>query len=208
MKQAERAKTNPSSEVQLPAFPAADLPDLVVQFEVDGQPFVSEVEGRIGSVADVLLRRDFAALRMQKGFDELISLGSVQGLQHFWYQVETVRRLLRDFRGRVLLADEVGLGKTIEACLALKEYWMRGLVSKALILTPASLVGQWVDELTTKFGLAVVAAEGGKVSPDHEILGPAAHRGGVASARPSARLPGPPHRHRVQTSSSSTRRTS
>jgi quercetin dioxygenase-like cupin family protein len=50
----------------------------------------------------------------------------------------------------VLLADEVGLGKTIEACLALKEYWIRGLVSKALILTPPSLVGQWVDELTSK----------------------------------------------------------
>jgi superfamily II DNA or RNA helicase len=169
VKQAERVKTNPPSDVQLPAFPAADLPDLSVQFEVDGQPFLSDIDGRIGSVADVLLRRDFAALRMQKGFDELISMGAVQGLEHFWYQLETVRRLLRDFRGRVLLADEVGLGKTIEACLALKEYWMRGLVSKALILTPASLVGQWVDELTTKFGLAVVAAEGGRVAPGHEI---------------------------------------
>src|SRR5207247_6090032 len=58
--------------------------------------------------------------------------------------------------------------KTIEACLALKEYWVRGLVSKALILTPASLVGQWVDELTSKFGLAAVSAEGGKVSPDDD----------------------------------------
>jgi SNF2 family DNA or RNA helicase len=46
---------------------------------------------------------------------------------------------------------------------------MRGLVSKALILTPPSLVGQWVDELTSKFGLAVVVAESGKVAPDDDF---------------------------------------
>lgn len=93
----------------------------------------------------------------------------MHGLEHFWYQLETVRRVLRDFRGRVLLADEVGLGKTIEACLALKEYWMRGLVSKALILTPPSLVSQWVDELTSKFDLAAATAETGKVGPDDDL---------------------------------------
>jgi SNF2 family DNA or RNA helicase len=155
--------------VLLPVFPTVSLPDLALHFEVDGHRLLSDTGQSIGPIADVLLRRDFAALRLQKGFDELISIGSVQGLEHFWYQLETVRRLLRDFRGRVLLADEVGLGKTIEACLALKEYWMRGLVSKALILTPASLVGQWVDELTSKFGLAAVTAEAGKVTPDHDV---------------------------------------
>jgi superfamily II DNA or RNA helicase len=156
-------------EVDLPAFPALTLQELAVDFEVDGQAFVSGIDERIGSAIDVRLRRDYAALRLQKGFDELISIGSVRGLEHFWYQFETVRRLLRDFRGRVLLADEVGLGKTIEACLALKEYWMRGLVAKALILTPPSLVGQWADELTSKFGLAAAVAESGKVTPNDDF---------------------------------------
>ena len=41
--------------------------------------------------------------------------------------------------GKAILADEVGLGKTIEAGLILKEYLIRGLVKKALILAPASL---------------------------------------------------------------------
>jgi SNF2 family DNA or RNA helicase len=100
-----------------------------------------------------VLRRRYAELRLQKGFDELLSPGASRDLTHFRHQLETVRRILRDFRGRVLLADEVGLGKTIEACLALKEYWMRGLVRKALVLTPTSLVGQWVDELTSRFAL-------------------------------------------------------
>ncbi|MBI3050205.1 MAG: DEAD/DEAH box helicase family protein [Acidobacteria bacterium] len=153
----------------LPAFPALRLQDVVLQFDVDGRSLVSDAATRLGSAADVLLRRDYAELRLQKGFDELLSIASVHGLEHFWYQLETVRRVLRDFRGRVLLADEVGLGKTIEACLALKEYWMRGLVSKALILTPPSLVGQWVDELTSKFDLAAATAEPGKVGPDDDL---------------------------------------
>jgi superfamily II DNA or RNA helicase len=153
----------------LPPFPAVSLPDLALQFDVDGQSLVSDTATHLGSFADVLLRRDYAELRLQKGFDELVSMASVHGLEHFWFQLETVRRVLRDFRGRVLLADEVGLGKTIEACLALKEYWMRGLVSKALILTPPSLVGQWVDELTSKFDLVAATAETGKVRPDDDL---------------------------------------
>ena len=91
----------------------------------------------------MLLRRDYARLRLQKDFDELVSLATTRDVVHFRYQLETARRIFRDFRGRVLLADEVGLGKTIEACLALKEYMLHGLVRKALILTPPSLVSQW-----------------------------------------------------------------
>jgi len=45
--------------------------------------------------------------------------------------------------GGAVLADEVGLGKTIEASMVLKEYTQRGMVKSAIILTPASLTGQW-----------------------------------------------------------------
>ena len=155
-------------ESDLPSFPNITLPPLTVQYDIDCQDFLKSAEQGIGTLADVLLRRDYADLRLQQGFDELLAVGAVQRLEPFWFQHETVRRLLRDFRGRALLADEVGLGKTIEACLALKEYWMRGLVAKALILTPPSLVGQWVDELASKFGLTAFVAESGKVAPDDE----------------------------------------
>jgi superfamily II DNA or RNA helicase len=164
-----RAEATVPSNLQLPAFPTMTLPPFTVRYEIDGQSFLTDVDHHIGSVTDVRLRRDYAELRLQQGFDELLSVDAVQGLERFWFQLETVRRLLRDYRGRALLADEVGLGKTIEACLALKEYWMRGLVAKALILTPASLVGQWVDELQSKFGLTALVAESGKVAPDDEI---------------------------------------
>ena len=53
----------------------------------------------------------------------------------------------------MLLADEVGLGKTVEAGMVLKEYMLRGMAERVLILTPAPLVGQWRDEMATKFGI-------------------------------------------------------
>ena len=58
--------------------------------------------------------------------------------------------------GKAILADEVGLGKTIEAGLILKEYMIRGLVKKVLILVPASLVSQWAMELNPKFYIPAV----------------------------------------------------
>ena len=69
------------------------------------------------------------------------------------HQQEGALRILRDLDGRALLADEVGLGKTITAGMVLKECIVRGFVKRALILTPPSLVNQWKEELTTKFNL-------------------------------------------------------
>lgn len=137
---------------------------VVVEFTPGFLTSLQDVSARPSREA--LLWREYAMVRLQRGFDELISLTDVQNVEHFWYQLETVRRILRDFRGRVLLADEVGLGKTIEACLALKEYWVRGLVRRALILTPASLVGQWIEELSVKFRLQAAAAEPGRKADD------------------------------------------
>ncbi len=69
------------------------------------------------------------------------------------YQIEGAIRILRDLNGSALLADEVGLGKTITSGLVLKECIVRGFVKKALILTPPSLVNQWFHELKDKFDL-------------------------------------------------------
>ena len=92
-------------------------------------------------------------IRFREAFETLISLHTLHNVRSFWYQEETARKVLRTYRGRALLADEVGLGKTIEALIILKEYIQRGMVKSALILTPAPLVSQWKEELKTKFGL-------------------------------------------------------
>lgn len=89
-------------------------------------------------------------------FDELQCLRALPAFSPMAHQIETARKVLHEMRGRAILADEVGLGKTIEAGLILKEYWVRGLVRKALILVPASLVLQWVRELGQKFDLPAV----------------------------------------------------
>jgi superfamily II DNA or RNA helicase len=100
------------------------------------------------------LRERFTHLGFAQGFDELLCLPHLTGVEPLWHQIETVRKVLKQFRGRVLLADEVGLGKTIEAGMVLKEYALRGMAERVLVLSPASLVGQWREELETKFGMA------------------------------------------------------
>ncbi|WP_219837832.1 DEAD/DEAH box helicase [Paenibacillus sp. R14(2021)] len=90
-------------------------------------------------------------------FDDLQCLRSLPSFEPMPHQISTARKVLHEMSGRAILADEVGLGKTIEAGLVLKEYMVRGLVKRALILVPASLVLQWVRELNTKFGISAFA---------------------------------------------------
>src|SRR5437899_1849962 len=87
------------------------------------------------------------------GFDRLLAWPVLQGVTRYDHQERTALRVLREMRGRGILADEVGLGKTIEAGLVLKEYTVRGLVHRALVLTPAALTDQWREEMETKFSL-------------------------------------------------------
>lgn len=72
------------------------------------------------------------------------------GVIPYPHQLETARRVVEELDGRAILADEVGLGKTLEAGLILKEYQLRGQVERALILTPPTLVWQWYQELREK----------------------------------------------------------
>jgi SNF2 family DNA or RNA helicase len=134
----------------------AEPPRAAIQFFPPAAPSFAQP----GTLADYFLRRQWIELRLAQNFEDLICLPSLNGVDAYVYQQETVRKVLRHFKGRALLADEVGLGKTIEACLVLKEYWMRGLVRKALVLTPPSLVSQWKGELIEKFGLAPVSPDG------------------------------------------------
>jgi SNF2 family DNA or RNA helicase len=90
-------------------------------------------------------------------FDDLQCLKHLPYLEPYPHQIETAKKVLNDMRGRAILADEVGLGKTIEAGLIIKEYMIRGLVNKVLILVPASLVLQWSRELSQKFGISAIA---------------------------------------------------
>lgn len=67
------------------------------------------------------------------------------------HQIRALSRALKGDRVRYLLADEVGLGKTIEAGLILRELKLRGLVKRVLVIAPKGLVTQWVAEMRTHF---------------------------------------------------------
>lgn len=96
------------------------------------------------------LRREAERVALVPGFDRLITL-EADAIKELPHQIDVVQRVLRQMGGRAILADEVGLGKTIEASIIYKELAIRGLARRALILTPASLVGQWRGELEEKF---------------------------------------------------------
>ena len=68
------------------------------------------------------------------------------------HQIRALSRAIPSDRGRYLLADEVGLGKTIEAGLILRDLKLRGLVRRILIVAPKGLVTQWVSEMQVHFG--------------------------------------------------------
>lgn len=78
------------------------------------------------------------------------------GIQVMAYQLEPLRKALLLPRVNLFIADDVGLGKTIEAGLILRELVMRQKVRRMVVACPPSIVLQWRDELERRFGLTFV----------------------------------------------------
>lgn len=133
---------------------AADIaPSLPVNLLPGADAVLAAVaQGRFSSPEAYHLQLQAERLLLVSGFDELVSLNDL-GFTPFPYQVRAAQAVLRRFRGRGLLCDEVGLGKTVEAGLVIKEYLARRMIERVLILTPPGLVAQWQEELSQKFGL-------------------------------------------------------
>ncbi len=70
------------------------------------------------------------------------------------HQIATAREVAARAQPRVLLADEVGLGKTIEACLIVHRLLLTGRAERVLIIVPETLVHQWFVELLRRFNLS------------------------------------------------------
>jgi SNF2 family DNA or RNA helicase len=138
----------------MPAGVGSDVPQLT--------PAYLQLLARLAQAADVDpaasdLVDDAVAVWSRPGFDTFVSLPRLR-FEPFEHQRQTAQTVLRRMRGRAILADEVGLGKTIEAGLVLSELRLRGLANRALIIVPAGLVEQWREELDRKFALPSVVA--------------------------------------------------
>ncbi|MFC0188292.1 DEAD/DEAH box helicase [Fictibacillus aquaticus] len=104
---------------------------------------------------------------------DFLGLQSPNHLPHMTFlphQLNVAKTVIEEMNGKAILADEVGLGKTIEAGLILKEYMIRGLAKKVLILVPASLVIQWEQELNQKFFIPAVAQRKSYVWEQCEVV--------------------------------------
>lgn len=138
------------------ADPPTAEPDDAIEFaSADGEllrrpiPRLTPAEFHLGLRA--------TQLATQPGFDRLICLPMVREMDLLEHQTRTAKTVLRRFRGRAMLCDEVGLGKTVEAGLVLSELLMRGLVRSVLVLTPPSLITQWQGEMRRKFAIELTS---------------------------------------------------
>lgn len=112
----------------------------------------------LSALADIRLTLDqilhvAASAKLQDALEENLLLAPIQStvipLPH---QVYALNRAMSRHRIRYLLADEVGLGKTIEAGLILRELKSRGMASRILVVAPKGLIRQWQAEMRLHFG--------------------------------------------------------
>ncbi len=104
-------------------------------------------------------------LSLSHGSDTLLSLARAR-LVIEPYQLEPVIRIMAAPRQRFLLAEDVGMGKTIEAGLVLLELIARGRGDRVLVMAPAGLQDQWSDELRDKLGLEFTLVDSDALAND------------------------------------------
>ena len=116
------------------------VPDPVNQFK----------QGNTGDLDQFYLKTMAHQLETYLSGDHVISSVNFK-IKPLPHQILALNFVLNKFKPRCLLADEVGLGKTIEAALIFEELKLRGTAQRILIITPAGLTRQWQEELQLKF---------------------------------------------------------
>lgn len=109
-----------------------------------------------GNHAAALLLRDALRLKLRAGGGPFRSFGNI-AVEPRAYQLVPLLMALRLTTVRLLIADDVGIGKTIEAGLIARELMDRGEISRLAVLCPPHLVEQWQSELEQRFNLHAVA---------------------------------------------------
>lgn len=126
----------------------ADLGNMSANYGADDRLFMGDVD----TPQDFALRRDSLLYDYQRKTSPVRGLlgGRIDLIPH---QLYIAHEVSSRYAPRVLLSDQVGLGKTIEACLIIHRLLLSGQISRVLILVPESLVHQWFVEVLRKFNL-------------------------------------------------------
>ncbi len=159
----------------LPAAPSEDCTQIrLACIEDDAQGQELEVLWELEQDAEILRREDWGAIAA-RGFDRperfaaylntlrwncvtaadpnLFQAPFRAGIRLDAYQLEPLRKALRMPRVNLFIADDVGLGKTIEAALILRELLLRKKARDIVVAAPPSMLEQWREELAQRFGL-------------------------------------------------------
>lgn len=157
-----RTQTATALRPNLPQYPR-ELPETVIHPPGGNTALVLDELLKPSRLRDVVLRDlrlEVERIAQIRGFENLQAPSRLRHRITFYpHQLDTARRALQEMRGNAILADEVGLGKTIEAGLIIKELVLRQLVRRALIVVPSHLVDQWAAEMAEKFDLPFRAYE-------------------------------------------------
>jgi SNF2 family DNA or RNA helicase len=109
-----------------------------------------------GNHAAALLMRDALRLKLRAGGGPFRSFGNI-AVEPRAYQLVPLLMALRLSTVRLLIADDVGIGKTVEAGLIVRELMDRGEITRLAVLCPPHLVEQWQGELLNRFNLQSTA---------------------------------------------------
>jgi superfamily II DNA or RNA helicase len=131
------------------------IPELELQ-AVEHATFELPDPARAGNHAAAVLLRDALRLTLRAGAGPFRSFGNI-AVEPRGYQLVPLLMALRLSTVRLLIADDVGVGKTVEAGLIARELMDRGEISRLAVLCPPHLVEQWQSELETRFNLHAVA---------------------------------------------------
>jgi ATP-dependent helicase HepA len=177
-----RARLDPSGEtvvvLALAADDAARLADgrtvdvsSLWPLDVGESPFDRLARGDVDGLELLSLRRDVLEL---SGLREADGLGSFLGgrIRLFPHQLYVAERAIATDPVRWLLADEVGLGKTVEACLILNHLVRARRTERTLVIAPDTLIVQWLGELWRKYHQTFVLIDDARLADVERDYGP------------------------------------
>ena len=154
--------------LKLRPLSGSDMDETVIVPSLEPEPptsasFAPPDPAKLGNAAQAELMRDALRMKLRSGAGPFRSFGNL-GVTPRPYQLVPLLMALKMPVTRLLVADDVGIGKTIEAALVVRELFDRGEISRFAVLCPPHLVDQWVSELKRHFHFNAVALTGRTVT--------------------------------------------
>lgn len=154
--------------LRLRPLSGSDADETVIVPSLESEPptsasFTPPDPSKLGNAAQAELLRDALRMKLRSGAGPFRSFGNL-GVSPRPYQLVPLLMALKMPVTRLLVADDVGIGKTIEAALIVRELFDRGEISRFAVLCPPHLVDQWAGELKRHFNFNAVALTSRTVS--------------------------------------------